>query len=314
MRHGGSMKQTHSSRFDLNLVKVFLAIWDMRSLTGAGSRLGLTQPAVSHALRRLRDQFSDPLFQRVGNQMEPTETATRLREPFERAVELLEQTIHDTQRFEPGTTARRFRVAMTDTGEFYAMPRILGALERAAPQAGLTSVRVTMSDMESALRSGQVDLALGYLPDLETARCQGRLLFPDRMVCLMRSGHPALSGDWTIETFSALSFLDVSQAATGFQMTRSLLLQQGLTLAATARLEHFTVVPEVVRQTDFVTIFPHSIYRRLKARGGLEIRELPIEVPSYDIKLWRHESFATDPGLIWLQDMICTALKDEDMI
>lgn len=306
------MKNLHHTRFDLNLVKVFLTIWDNRSLTGAGARLGLTQPAVSHALRRLREQFSDPLFLRVGNQMEPTEVATRLREPFEQALSLLEQTIHDTHSFAPETATRRFRIAMSDTGEFYAMPRILAALEQAAPNANLSSVRIDPAEIESALRSGQVDLALGFLPDLEAGRCTGNLLFHDRLVVLMREGHPALDGDWSEETLARLSFIDVSRAATGFHLVRETLERKGLNLGATARLEHFTVLPEVVRQTDFVAIFPNSIHMRLKERGGFAVRELPFDLPAYAIKLWVHDSFATDPGLTWFRALIETALTAKD--
>lgn len=302
------MTRPHSARFDLNLVKVFLVIWDTRSLTDAGQRLALTQPAVSHSLRRLREQFGDPLFLRVGNRMEPTDTAARLREPFEAALSLLEQTIHGAQRFVPAQTARRFRIAMTDTGELFAMPRILAMLEKAAPGAALSSVRIDPADTEGALRSGQIDLALGYLPQLEGARCKGRLILRDRMVCLMRDGHPASRGDWTTEIFWSLSFVDVSRAATGYQMARGLIEEGGQGFATPARLEHFTIVPEVVRETNYVAIFPHSIFTRLEGRGGFVARELPFELPSYDIKLWVHDSFAGDPALGWVADLIMDAL------
>lgn len=311
MAQSAPMNRLHSARFDLNLVKVFLAIWDTRSLTEAGRRLGLTQPAVSHALRRLRDQFGDPLFQRVGNRMEPTDTATRLREPFEASLSLLEQTIHGAQRFVPHRTERRFRIAMTDTGELFAMPRILAALEKAAPLASLSSVRLDPDNTESALRLGQIDLALGYLPQLEGARCQGRPVLRDRMVCLMRQGHPASRGDWTTDRFRSLSFVDVSRAATGYQMARGLIEDSGHGLATRARLEHFTIVPDVVRETDYVAIFPHSIFTRLEGRGGFVARELPFQLPSYDIKLWVHDSFATDPALGWLANLIAETLKED---
>jgi DNA-binding transcriptional LysR family regulator len=302
------MSRLHSARFDLNLVKVFLAIWDTRSLTEAGQRLALTQPAVSHSLRRLREQFGDPLFQRVGNRMEPTDVATRLREPFEASLSLLEQTIHGAQSFVAAESRRRFRIAMTDTGELFAMPRILAAMEKAAPGASLSSVRLDPDNTESALRLGQIDLALGYLPQLEGARCQGRLVLRDRMVCLMRDGHPAGRGPWTTGIFRSLSFVDVSRAATGYQMARGLIEDSGMGFATRARLEHFTIVPEVVAQTDYVAIFPHSIFTRLQGRGGFVARELPFDLPSYDIKLWMHDSFATDPALGWLAGLITDAL------
>ena len=308
------MRNFNSSHFDLNLIKVFLAIWDMQSLTDAAERLGLTQPAVSHSLRRLRDQFSDPLFQRVGNQMLPTATATRLRAPFEAALSLLEQTVQDTHSFVPETTVRRFRIAMTDTGEFFSIPRILAALEKAAPKASITSVRIEPSEIASALRSGHVDLAIGYLPRLDTAQCHGDLLLKDYLVCLMRENHTAMTQEWSEESFARLSFVDVSHAATGYQMAQDSFKRRGLRIKAKARLDHFTVVPEVVRQTDFVAIFPHSIFVRLEGRGGLSIRNLPFELPTYDIKLWVHSSFSEDPTLLWLRELIHTALTAPEIV
>lgn len=310
VRQAQAMNKGLATRFDLNLIKVFLAIWDTRSLTEAGQRMGLTQPAVSHALRRLREQFDDPLFQRIGNRMEPTDIATQLREPLERALSLLDQTIHGARSFAPDQSQRQFRIAMTDTGELFAMPRLLAALQREAPLAGLSSVQLDPSETESALRSGQVDLALGYLPQLEMARCQGRLLLQDRMICLMREGHPALEMEWTPEAFSSLSFVDVSRAATGYHMARKLIEDNGLGFVTRARLEHFTIVPDVVQHTDFVAIFPHSIVTRLQSRGGFVARDLPFALPTYDIKLWVHDSFATDPALSWFAELIISTLKD----
>ncbi|WP_376877991.1 LysR family transcriptional regulator [Albirhodobacter sp. R86504] len=302
------MSPPELARFDLNLIKVFLAIWEAGNLTTAGERLGLTQPAVSHALRRLRDQFSDPLFQRVGNQMVPTKTAIRLQGSFHKALSLLDQTMQESRVFTPETTTRRFKIAMTDTGEFFSMPAILSAVEKAAPFASINSVRVDPVDMPASLRSGLVDLAIAYLPGVDTSRCDGRVLIEDRMVCLMRAGHPALAGEWTESSFAALSFVDVSHAATGYQLARTALAKRGHSLNARATLDHFTVVPEVVRQTDFVAIFPQSIFLRLQERGGFEARDLPFNVPSFEVKLWNHASFAADPALIWLRTLIYEVL------
>lgn len=270
--------------------------------------LGLAQPSVSHALRRLREQFDDPLFQRVGNRMEPTDAATRLHEPLEAALALVEQAIHGVQRFAPEASARHFRLAMTDSGELFAMPRLLSALGKAAPHAGLSSLRISPGEMASALRSGLVDLAIGYLPQLANERCEGQLLLEDRMICLMRAGHPAEQMAWNAETFARLSFVDVGQAATGYQMARTLIEESRLGFAARARLEHLTIVPDVVLQTDYVAVFPRSIFTQLKGRAELVARELPFDLPSYEIRLWSHERFAADPAVRWLKDLIVSVL------
>ena len=307
---GASAPAGHKAlqRFDLNLVKVFLAIWDARSLTGAGGSLGLTQPAVSHALRRLRDIYGDPLFVRVGHVMEPTEAAGALRGSFDAALQLLGRTVEQVQSFSPDDSTRIFRVAMTDTGEFVLLPRLLAALERQAPGVGLQTVNVDPDEVESALRTGQADMAIGYQPQLESAPCDGERLVTDRLVCLLRAGHPALAGPLTAEAFAALSFLDVSRSATGHHMARELLAKQGVPYRVKARLEHFTVLPEIVRRTDYAAIFPHSVLVLLQGRSGLAMRDLPFDIPSYDIKIWTHRQFAGDPGITWLRGLVRAAI------
>lgn len=291
-------------RFDLNLAKVFLAIWEARSLTGAGEVLGLTQPAVSHALRRLRELYGDPLFVRVGNLMQPTETATGLRETFEAALRLLGQTVAQAQQFAPETSERTFRVAMTDTGEFVMLPRLLAALETAAPGVRVNTVNVAPAEIEGALRTGLADMAVGYQPQLENSACVGTRVLDDRLICLLRAGHPALKGDWTEQSFADLAFLDVSSAATGHRMARDLLEERRVTYRVRARLEHFTVLPEVVRRTDYAAIFPRSVFELMQGREGLETRDLPFPIPSYAIKIWIHGQFVSDPGIRWLHDVM----------
>ena len=126
---------TELHKFDLNLMKVFLAIWELQSVTAASERLGLTQPAVSHGLRRLREHFQDPLFTRVGHVMAPTATATELYKAFDQAMQTIGQSMQQQRQFDPATTARVFRIAMSDVSEFYFLPALLAHLETRAPRA-----------------------------------------------------------------------------------------------------------------------------------------------------------------------------------
>lgn len=299
------------ARFDLNLIKVFLAIWDTRSLTGAGEVLGLTQPAISHALRRLRDTFGDPLFLRVANRMEPTEAATRLQAPLQEALMLLGRTLGATRGFDPATSDRTFRLVLTDTGEFVVLPGLLALLALIAPGVGIQTVKVASADIEATLRSGRADMAIGYQPQLEGSGCIGTALQPDRLVCILRTGHPALKGEWTADRFAELDFLDVSEDATGHRMVRGRLADLGLSHRVVARLEHFTILPEVVRRTDHAALFPHSVLARMQGREGLEMREIPAAIPPYDIKIWTHALFAADPGISWLGLAVQRALGPE---
>lgn len=295
--------------FDLNLVKVFLAIWETRSLTLAGERLGLTQPAVSHALRRLRDQFSDPLFLRVGNLMEPTEAATRLHGPFDEAARLLGQTVLAHDAFDPATATRAFRIAMSDISEMVCLPPILAHLERVAPGVRVISVQMAAEAVAADLRTGQIDLAMGYLPDLVDADCLHTYLLTDWFVCLVSAHHPVAGQTLTPELFSGLTFVDVAVHATGYRMVESVLRRRGVERRVMARLEHFTVIPEVVRQTGFAAIFPASVSRRVAAGGEFSVLDLPFDLPQIDIELHMHANFRADPGIRWLKEVITTVLR-----
>lgn len=295
-------------RFDLNLIKVFLAIWEKRSLTLAGEMLGLTQPTLSHALQRLRDAFGDPLFVRVGNRMEPTAAAVQLCAPFQQALGVLEQTLGTAKLFDPAQSDRIFRIILTDTGEFVVLPRLLALVAELAPGVQVFSVRATPGDIEAMLRAGHADLAVGYQPRLEDSACQGTPLLSDRLVCLLRKGHPALSQDWSEARLAELKFLDVSRDATGHGMGRTMLAERGIDYRIVARLEHFTVLPEVVCRTDHAALFPLSVLGQMRPRDDLVIRELPFELPAYQIKAWVHELFRADPGILWLRETLMRAL------
>ncbi|WP_293868662.1 LysR family transcriptional regulator [uncultured Alsobacter sp.] len=290
-------------QFDFNLIKTFLAIWDLGSLTDAGDRLGLTQPAVSHALRRLRDQFADPLFVRAGNRMVPTPAAQRLHEPFSRAFAIVGQTVHTQRHFEPQTSRRVFRVAMTDLSEFYFLPDLLERMESVAPSVRLESVALDVASVEADLRSGQIDLAIGLVPDLGPDIASTALI-DDDYVCLVRKGHPLKARALTRESFAQLRWVDVSSNAAGYRQLGERLSTLGLDRTVSARLGHVSVAPAIVRRTDLAVIYPRSISVKLNRAGAFRLIDLPFEQRPNAIPLHVHASFADDPGIVWLASLI----------
>ncbi len=298
------MSQMNANTFDLNLVRVFLAIWDLRSVTAAADRLGLTQPAVSHSLKRLREQFSDPLFVRVGPRMEPTEAAFRLHEPFNRALRVIQQTILSHDAFVPELSERTFTIAMSDISEFYLLPQLLAALETAAPSVRVRSAQLDAGTVAAALRTGQVDLALGYLPTLRDADIASSFLLEDNFLCLVSRSHPLAGQPLDLDAFARLNFVDVSVHATGYKRVRDLISEIGVRWTATTRIEHFMVVPELVRQTHLAAIFPFSASSRVARCGEFSLLELPFEVPSIEVQVHLHLNFQNDPGLIWMRDLM----------
>lgn len=174
---------------DLNLLRVFLAIWDLRGLTAAGERLGLTQPAVSHALRRLRTLFEDPLFVRTPGGMMPTDAAYRLYPPLAQAFSIIHEAVQQLGKFDPATAQRVFRISMSDMSEFFFLPPLGAFMEREARGIRIEVLNVRVEAVSAAMRAGEIDLALGYVPWLD-AECVSQTLFVDEYVCVVRANHP----------------------------------------------------------------------------------------------------------------------------
>ncbi|KRW95242.1 LysR family transcriptional regulator [Paracoccus sp. MKU1] len=297
------MSYLNLQKFDLNLMKVFLAIWDLQSVTAASERLGLTQPAVSHGLRRLRDHFGDPLFTRVGNAMMPTPTAAQLFIAFDRAMQTVGHSLQQQGRFDAATSTRVFRVAMSDVAEFYFLPALLAVMEAEAPSARLESVPLLDLGTEAALRAGQVDIALGFTPGF-SEECQSSLLFHDQFVCLVRRDHPIRGSKLSKSEFSALTYVDVSTQAPGYRLIDQRLQVIGAVRLVTARLVHFTVAPEIVRHTDLATLYPRSAAERVNVEGAFRLLELPFDLPNIPISLTVHRNFADDRAIQWLAGAI----------
>ncbi|WP_109482078.1 LysR family transcriptional regulator [Paraburkholderia sp. C35] len=298
------MTKTPPGITDLNLLRVFLAISDLRSLTAAGERLGLTQPAVSHALRRLRTLFDDPLFVRTPTGMVPTDAALRLHAPLTQAFGIINLAVQQLAKFDPATAHRVFRVSMSDMSEFYFLPPLLAMIDSTAPGIRIEVVNFSVDSVSTAMRSGEIDLALGYVPGLDAA-CISTTLFVDEHVCVVRAGHPLRRRNPTKEDLAALRYVYASTNATGHRMVEQWLEELNLRRDIVLRLPHFVVAPEIVQNTDLAVIFPKSIALRFNRNKAFRILPLPFSLPPIEIQVHTHMQFSADPGIAWLRDAIC---------
>lgn len=299
-----------NSRLDLNLLRVFLAIWDLRSLTAAGERLGLTQPAISHALRRLREQFDDPLFVRAANRMLPTEIAVQLHKPFEEAFAIINRALQERASFDPLSTTRTFRIAMSDIAEVYALPSLMRVLARAAPRAQLDVVPFSPENLVGAMRSGDVDLAIGYIRNTDQA-CISLDLFEDRFICLVREGHPIGGQQLTLAQLGSLRFFFAKMSAPiVHQVIEQNLADRGDGPRIAVR-GHFTLAPDIVAASDLAAIYPESLARRLHNPADFRQLSLPFDLPAIEVKVHRHSRFANDKGIEWMCETAATALRSE---
>ena len=287
---------------DLNLLRVFDAVLRDRSVTAAARHLGLTQPAVSNALARLRALFEDALFVRTPSGMDATPFARELAEPVRQALALLEAALSHGPGFDPATSTRAFRFYMSDLGQIEFLPPLVERVRRAAPQVRLEAVAMEVEDIGDALAAGSLDLAVGFLPALGPP-VRRQPLFRDPYVCLMRADHPAAGARLTKRAFLEASHALVSYKG-GHRVIEEALERAGLARRIALRVPHFTVVPMVLERTDLVLILPSRVARVYERRGRFRSLPPPVAIPPADVAAHLHERFERDPGGRWLRDRV----------
>ena len=285
---------------DLNLLRVFDAVLRGRSVTAAAAQLGLTQPAVSNALTRLRAAFGDALFLRAARGMEPTPFARELAEPVRQALALLEAALAHGPGFDPASSGRSFRFYMSDLGEIEFLPPLLERVRRIAPRVRLEAVAVEPEHLGDALAAGSLDLAVGFLPALGPP-LRRRALFRDPYLCLMRADHP-------IATLTKRRFLEASHVLVsyrgGHRVVQEALERAGAGPRIVLRVPHFTVVPMVLERTDLILTLPARVARVFESRGRLKALAPPVPIAPADVAVHWHERFDADAGNRWLREQL----------
>ncbi len=288
------------SDVDLNLLRVFDAVARERQVTAAAVRLGLTQPAVSNALARLRGLFGDALFVRTPAGMDPTPFARELAESVRQALALLESALARGAGFDPATSARAFRFYMSDLGQIEFLPPLVERVRRAAPGVHLEAVALDPEAIGGALAAGALDLAVGFLPGLAPP-VRRRALFRDPYVCLMRADHP-------IENLTKKRFLEASHALViyrgGHRVIEEAIERAGIARRIALRVPHFTVVPMVLERTDLILTLPSRVARVFERRGKFKALPPPVPIPPAEVAVHWHERFEGDPGNRWLRELV----------
>lgn len=288
---------------DLNLLRVFDALMSERQVAAAAVRLGLSAPAVSNALARLRRHTGDELFIRTSAGMLPTAYAQGIAETIAASLAAIEQSFDRREGFDPASSRRAFRLAMTDIGEIYLLPTLVRALGSEAPALTLSTVRNTALDLSDAMARGTVDLAVGWLPDLGTGFHQ-RHLFDQRYVALMAANHPLAQGPLTRARFLAARHALVVAEGTGHERVQALLRRHGLADPVALRLPHFVAVPYIVGTTDLVVTVPEKLAQQAAGPFGLVQRELPVDLPSFEVNVFWHRRAHQEAGNRWLRDRL----------
>lgn len=291
-------------RIDLNLLLVFDALYDTGSATAAAKRLKLSQPTVSVALGKLRATLDDELFVRSANGMSPTPRAQRLREPVRRLLDLVANEILPSERYDPTRASRPFTICLSDVGEMVFLPALMQKIQAIAPSTPVVSVSLRPQELTQALETGQVDLALGYFPDLDAGIIQ-QGLFEHAFVCLARRGHPQVhAGEVSLQAFLQLDHLVVSADGRSQEIFERVMQARRDERHVSLRTPHFMSAPLIIAKSDMVTTVPKAVGAVWAARANLQMFQPPMPVPPIPLKQFWHRRFNDDPRLCWLRGLV----------
>ncbi|HEY0295765.1 MAG TPA: LysR family transcriptional regulator [Bordetella sp.] len=295
---------------DLNLLRVFQAIIEEHSLTRAGARLALSQPAVSYALGRLRTLFDDPLFIRTREGMQPTAVALELSAIVARAMDALREALRYAERFDPAASRRTFRLSLSDAGEIAYLPGLCRLLAQQAPHVKLSIQPWPVGDMADALRTSKLDLVIGNLPGL-VPHTRHQVLFEEDYVCVTRRrpGLPA-GRKLSLAQFQSASHIRVNSPENSHYALDETLRARGVARHIALELPHFVVLPKVLAVTDLFVILPRRLAHVLDDGGLFQLYALPFPLPAAQVTMHWHEQFEAEDGLAWLRSLV-EGLVDE---
>lgn len=282
---------------------VLEAIFSEGGVTRAAAKLNLTQPAISHALSRLRGMFGDPLFFRQGRALVPTPLTRSLIQPLRRSLSGLGTLLSEAGRFDPREAQARFTLAMRDPVEVLVLPPLLRHLARAAPGIDLSALQVARRNIEAGLASGALDLAIDVLLPLSD-RVRRKRVAADPLMVVARKRHPHLRAGFTLTTYLKQQHVMVTSRRTGPGLEDLVLSRHSLQRRIRLRCRNYLAAFRVVSETDLVLTMPGRNAAGLDAGLGNRVLPLPIAAPTLDLYLYWHDAVDHDPANRWLRALV----------
>ncbi len=305
---------------DLNLLRVFDEVMNERNLTRAAGKLAMTQPAVSNALRRLREAFDDPLLLRSGHGMEPTPLALEIWPAVRESLARLREAITPGA-FDPGQARASFTLAMADATAALLIPGMVAIVEREAPGIDLRVLPLTTRDPRALLEAGEIDLAVGYFPAAMAAitlqDMQGdapgafghERIYSGDYVCVMRRDHPLTAQPLSLDAYCAAHHLLVSFSGRPFGFVDEVLAGLGRTRRILVTVNQFFTAGMVVVDSDLLTVLPRHFVASTGMAEALAVRELPFALERADVHALWHRRPRQRPGQEWLRASVAQAAR-----
>ena len=299
-------------RLDLNLLPIVIALYEERAVNKTATRLGMSQPAVSAALARLRKAFDDPLFVRTAHGMEPTPRVHALIVPARDVLSRVERDVLSGLAFDPATANTTFTFALSDVGEMVFLPRIMERLQTLAPLASVRSVALSPSDVREGLERGEVDLAVGYFPDLETTNFFQQRLFTHHFCCLLRADHRISSKRLSMKQYLGLRHVAVHAAGRSQEIFDRYLVRNKIRPKVVLVTPHFMSLPPIISKSDLCATVPHAIGIFFAGSTNIKTVLPPFhDAPPIVLKQHWHRKAHHDPRHQWLRRLVSELFNQE---
>ena len=285
---------------DLNLFVVFDVIYTERNLTKSGEVLGITQPAVSNALSRLRENFNDELFLRTSKGMVPTPVAENMVNDIRQALDLIRNSISESETFNPKTAKATFRISIGDTSEYRLLPQLIKNISNLAPGVDVESYLTPRTETPKELAAGNIDFAIDP-PIHSDPNLRNKKIYQDDYVLVVNKKHPiAKKKKISLEDYLNLSHIHISKRASGLGHVDTTLNRLGLARRIALKAQHFLVAPYIIDQSNLAmtTIKSFSRGRELK------VFQLPFKINPLVLHLYWHVNKDMDPANKWMRELI----------
>jgi DNA-binding transcriptional LysR family regulator len=294
---------------DLNLLPILIALFDELNVSGAGRRLGMSQPSVSKALRRMRDTFEDPLFVRGPNGLVPTPRAHAIVRAARPHLKHLQEDLLKDEGFDPATNTQAIRLALSDVAEMALFPTIIAHFRKHAPGCPVSAVSAADDNLVIGLESGEVDLAAGYHPALSRRNFRKRLLSRHGFACLLRAGHAIDAKRIRTEDYVAAAHIGIRRGGSSQTVLERFCDKYRLKLTIPVYTSHVLSVPFIVMESNLIATLPYAVVTRFTSltpavKGALAPFDLP-----YELNLHWHRRFDNEPRSQWLREQMAAIFK-----
>ncbi len=294
--------------FDLNLLLTFDAIYRHQNLSAAATELGLTQPAVSAALKRLRERMGNPLFVRTSHGMRPTPFADTMSTKLTQALNILRD-VDQPAEFTPRNTSIHYRIYINDIGMLVVMPQVLRMVNAQAPGAKMTILDLRPDEVVDAMDRGEIDLAIGYFLGMPNWAHQ-QTVRNTSYVCAVRAGHPAIGDSLSLEQFLQARHAMYWTTGSPHSQIEEALARLGLTRDVALRVPRFAALPFQLAASDLIATIPEDLGLLFRRLLSIKLFPPPFALAPFEIKQYWHERHHAEPSHRWLRQVVRTETEE----